>query len=73
MQHYKAIQRQRVSDEYLLMAGIQRESVLKLLIKSVKLGLAEKDSSLTVTGDYSIRQKDESSSDFTKRLLENYG
>ena len=56
-------------DEYLLMAGQQKESVIRLLVKSVKLGLAQTDDSLTVTSDYAIRNKDESSGDFTKRLL----
>ena len=56
-------------DKYLLMAGQQKESVLRFLIRSVKLGLAEEDSSLSVTEDYAVRHKDESSADFTKRLL----
>ena len=56
-------------DEYLLMAGHQRESVIRLLIKSVKLGLAQVDENLTVTSDYAIRNEDESAKEFTERLL----
>ena len=57
-------------DEYLLMAGPQKESVIRLLIKSVKLGLAGVDDSLAVTSDYLIREKEESPEAFTKRLLD---
>ena len=56
-------------DEYLLMAGPQKESVIKLLIKGVKLKAAEVDSSIEVTDSYAIRERDESTEAFTKRLL----
>ena len=56
-------------DAYLLMAGPQKESVLRLLVKSVELGLAEADASLKVKSAYAVREKDESTEAFTKRLL----
>ena len=57
-------------DEYLLMAGPQKESVLRLLIKSVELGLAEEDKTLEVKSAYAVREQEESTEDFTKQLLE---
>ncbi len=57
-------------NEYLLMSGPQKESVLKLLIKTVKLKAAAEDSSLEIDTAYAIREKEETAEDFTKRLLE---
>ncbi len=57
-------------DEYLLMAGPQKQSVLRLLVKSVELGLAQNDKALKVKSAFAIRNQDESVETFTKRLLE---
>ena len=56
-------------NEYLMMAGPQRESVLKLFIKSVRLKAAEEDSSISISTSYAIREKEESVEEFTGRLL----
>ena len=57
-------------DEFLLMAGPQKESVIRLLIKSVKLGAAESGSPLEIESSYAIRGKNESTREFTRKLLE---
>ncbi len=56
-------------DEYLLMAGPQTESVLRLLVKSVKLKAKEFDGIENIESSYAIRGKDETSEAFTRRLL----
>ena len=56
-------------DEYLLMAGAQKESVLKLLIKSIKLKASKEDSSMEISTSYAIREKEESVKAFADRLL----
>lgn len=56
-------------DEYLLMAESQKQSVIRLLIKSVELAADDADSGLTVISGYGIREKDESVEAFTERLL----
>ncbi len=55
-------------NEYLLMSGPQKESVIRLLIKTVKLKTAQEDSSLSVSTAYAIRDKEESTEAFTRRL-----
>lgn len=55
-------------DEYLLMSGPQKESVIRLLIKSVNLKAAEEGCGFTVQTAYAIRGKDETPEAFTKRL-----
>ena len=57
-------------DAYLLMAGPQKESVLRLLVKSVEIGLAQTDKGLEVKSAYAIKEPGESTEAFTKRLLE---
>ena len=54
----------------LLMSGPQKESVLRLLIKTVKLKTAQEDKTLTISTAFAIREKEESMEDFTRRLLE---
>ncbi len=57
-------------DEYLLLAGPQKESVIRLLIKSIELKAAEENSSLKINSAFCIREENESTEAFTKRLLE---
>ncbi len=56
-------------DEFLLMAGPQKESVIRLLIKSVSLKCAEETEAVGLTSAYAIREKNESMESFTERLL----
>ena len=56
-------------NEYLLVAGPQKESVLKLLIRGIRNRAAEEDGSMEIKTAYAIREKEESTQDFTKRLL----
>ena len=56
-------------DEYLMMAGPQKESVIRLLVKSVKLKAAEDPELPEVTSAYAIREPEETAEAFTKRLL----
>ncbi len=56
-------------NEFLLMAAPQKESLIRLLIRIVKLKAAEEDDTLEIQSSYTVREKDESPADFTKRLL----
>ena len=56
-------------DKYLVMAGPQSESAIRLLIKAIRLKASQVDSSIKIESSYAIREKDETSETFTKRLL----
>ena len=56
-------------DEYLLMAGPQKESVIKLLIKTIRLKASLEEGSMDIGTAYAIREKEESTGAFTDRLL----
>ena len=61
-------------NEYLLVAGPQKESVLKLLIRTIGNKAAEEEGVTEIRTAYAIREKEESAQAFTKRLLElHYG
>ena len=55
--------------EFLLMAGPQKESVIKLLINGVKLTASEESDIKDIEAEYAIRGEDETTEDFTARLL----
>lgn len=57
------------ADEYLLMAGKQNDDVLELLIKSIRAGAEYVDPTMVIKAAYAIREPEESSADFTARLL----
>ena len=56
-------------DEYLLLSAMQKESLIQLLIKSVKLEFAQTGGETEVETSYAIRQSDESTEAFMNRLL----
>lgn len=57
-------------DQFLVMAGPQSKSAIRLLIKAAKLKAKEADNSMEIESSYAIREKDESTEAFTKRLLD---
>jgi hypothetical protein len=57
-------------DQFLVMAGLQSQGAIRLLIKTATLKAAQADSSIKVESSYAVRQKEESPEAFTKRLLE---
>ena len=57
-------------DQFLVMGGPQSKSAIRLLIKAATLKAKEADSSMEIESSYAIREKDESTEAFTKRLLD---
>ena len=57
-------------DEYLLLSGPQKESVIRLLIRSVNLKAEQEGCDFTVQTAYAIRGKEETPEAFTKKLSE---
>ena len=57
-------------DQFLVMAGPQSESAIRLMIKGAAMKAAEIDRSMVIESSYAVRQKDESTEAFTKRLLD---
>ncbi len=55
--------------EFLLMAGPQKESVIRLLINGVKLSASEQGDIPEIETRYAIRNEDETTEEFTARLL----
>ena len=55
--------------KFLLMAGPQKESVIKLLINGVKLTASEEGDIEEIETLYAIRNEEESAEDFTARLI----
>ena len=55
--------------EFLLMAGPQKESVIKLLINGVKLTASEEGDIQEIETEYAMRNADETAEEFTARLI----
>ena len=55
--------------EFLLMAGPQKESVIRLLINGVKRTASEESDIKEINTKYAVREKNESAEEFTARLL----